>query len=57
METEIINKVASSGIITIDLEEYYQNSGDKTKTMEIKSDIDRVRKKAGISNQMKKKKE
>ncbi|MFM7681762.1 MAG: hypothetical protein ACKO7P_03340 [Bacteroidota bacterium] len=39
------------------LEEYYQNSGDKTKTMEIKSDIDRVRKKAGISNQMKKKKE
>jgi hypothetical protein len=39
------------------LEEYYQNSGDKTKTMEIKSDIDRVRKKASISNQMKKKKE
>jgi hypothetical protein len=37
------------------LEEYYQNSGDKTKTMEIKLDIDRVRKKAGISNQMKKK--
>lgn len=39
------------------LEEYYQNLGDKTKTMEIKSDIDRVKKKAGISNQMKKKKE
>jgi hypothetical protein len=39
------------------LEEYYQSSGDKTKMMEIKSDIDRVKKKAGISNQMKKKKE
>ncbi len=39
------------------LEEYYQNTGDKTKTMEIKTDIDRVRKKAGISNQLKKKKE
>lgn len=39
------------------LEEYYQSSGDNTKTMEIKSDIDRVRRKAGISNQMKKKKE
>jgi hypothetical protein len=37
------------------LEEYYRSSGDKTKTMEIKSDIDRVRKKAVISNQMKKK--
>jgi hypothetical protein len=39
------------------LEEYYQGSGDKTKIMVIKSDIDRVRRKAGISNQMKKKKE
>lgn len=39
------------------LEEYYQSSGDKTKSIEIKSDIDRVRRKTGISNQMKKKQE
>jgi hypothetical protein len=39
------------------LEEYYQGSGNKTKIVEIKSDIDRVRRKAGISNQVKKKKE
>ena len=39
------------------LEEYYQSSGNKNKTSELSSDIERVRRKAGISNQMKKKKE
>ncbi len=39
------------------LEEFYQNSENKNKLLDIQSDIDRVRRKAGVTYQIKKKKE
>jgi hypothetical protein len=60
--TEFISPLSNSyGLnylpMLIYLEDYYNRSGNKLKCVEIGTEIDRVRRKAGISNQMMKKKE
>lgn len=60
--TEFISPLSNSyGLnylpMLIYLEDYYNSSGNKLKCVEIGTEIDRVRRKAGISNQMMKKKE
>jgi hypothetical protein len=60
--TEFISPLSNSYVLNylpmlIYLEDYYNSSGNKLKCVEIGTEIDRVRRKAGISNQMMKKKE
>jgi hypothetical protein len=60
--TEFISPLSNSyGLnylpMLIYLEDYYKSSGNKLKYLEVATDIERVKRKAGISNQMKKKKE
>lgn len=60
--TEFISPLSNSyGLnylpLLIYLEDYYKSSGNKLKYLEVATDIERVKRKAGISNQIKKKKE